>query len=170
MKLFDSSPLIAILGNLNDPEIIRTLIKLRYTLHAPHEVVEEVTHSPEKEHVQQMITNSSLCKLAPCNQDEIQAFRNRFFQLGKGETEVILWGSAWQKEHKKFCCIIDDNRARKIAEQHGLRCTGTIGLLIKLKEKNFISEDEFKEKIDKLKEYGFRYDFNKIPKKVEGCQ
>jgi predicted nucleic acid-binding protein len=45
--------------------------------------------------------------------------------LGEGETAAI----ALAKELRAFAILLDDNEARRIARQHGLAVTGTIGIL-----------------------------------------
>lgn len=158
MKIFDSSPLIAILGNLNDPVIMDKLIQLGYTLYVPSLVVAEVTHNPEKNNLDAMISKKKIIKIAPISENRLLAFRNRYFRLGKGESELILIAEEWQKQNKEFYCIIDDNEARKIAELFKLKCTGTIGLLLRLKEKGLITKDELIDYLKRLEKCGFRFD------------
>ncbi len=53
-----------------------------------------------------------------------------------GESEsVILY-----EELLADYLLIDDNRARKIAESIDIKCIGTLGLLLKAKEKNIVRE------------------------------
>ena len=164
MKIFDSSPLIAILGNLNDPEIMEKLIQLGYILYVPSLVVAEVTKNPEKDNLDNMISKKKITKVSPINDNTLVAFRNRFFRLGKGESELILIAQDWQKTSKEFYCILDDNEARKIAELFKLKCIGTIGLLQKLKETDKLTDDELERHFKKLEQSGFRYDFKKAKK------
>lgn len=162
MKMFDSSPLIAILGNLDKQELLVHFISLGYSLCAPKRVVEEVSNTPEKQNLQSMIKKNELTQLEPLSDEEIQTFRDRFPRLGKGESELILLAQKWLKENKKFCCIIDDSIARKTAEKFGLKCTGTIGLIQKLNGKGFIDKDNMAIYLGKLEEKGFRYNFKSI--------
>ena len=68
--------------------------------------------------------------------------------LGRGEAEVIALAS---KNGMKT--IIDDLKARKIAEKLGLKVTGTIGVLLRAESLGLI-KSAF-EKIKELKEKGF---------------
>lgn len=165
MKIFDSSPLIAILGNLNNPELLIHFISLGYSLYVPKKVVEEVSKDPEKQNLHSMITKKEITQLEPLSDEVIEKFRDRFPQLGKGESELILWAQTWLKENRKFCCIIDDALARKVAEKHGLKCIGTIGLIQKLNGKGFIDNDNTMTYFKELEEKGFRYDFKNIKSK-----
>ena len=44
------------------------------------------------------------------------------------------------KELSADFLVIDDKKARKIAEYNGLNCIGTVGLLVRAKEKGLVSE------------------------------
>jgi hypothetical protein len=68
--------------------------------------------------------------------------------LGRGEAEVIAL--AHESETK---VLIDDLKARKIAEDFGLPVSGTIGLLLKAEKAGLISSAF--EKAKELKEMGF---------------
>lgn len=69
--------------------------------------------------------------------------------LGSGESEVIAYA-----HENKVRVIIDDLKARKVAEKLGLRVTGTIGILCKAQKKDLIvlAYDE----VLRLKQQGFR--------------
>lgn len=87
--------------------------------------------------------------------------------LGKGESEVIALASETGVK-----TIIDDLKARKVAETLGLNVTGTIGILLKaekmsliesaydkakeLKAKGFYVSDELLEDISKLKKHKYK--------------
>lgn len=82
--------------------------------------------------------------------------------LGRGEAEVIALASQMGLK-----VIIDDSKARRVAENMGLKVTGTIGVLIRaeklglienaynkakeLREKGFYVSDELLENLSKLK-------------------
>ncbi|MBI5179902.1 MAG: DUF3368 domain-containing protein [Nitrospirae bacterium] len=68
--------------------------------------------------------------------------------LGKGEAEVIALSS-----ETGIKTIIDDLKARQIAEKMGLAVTGTIGLLLKAEKSGLINSAY--DKVKELKEKGF---------------
>lgn len=68
--------------------------------------------------------------------------------LGRGEAEVV--SLAYESGLK---VLIDDLKARKIAEDFGLTVSGTIGLLLKAEKTGLISSAF--EKVKELKEMGF---------------
>jgi len=72
----------------------------------------------------------------------------REMNLGNGECETMVLA-----HENGLVALIDDLRARKIAKKLGLKVSGTLGVLIKLKERNLI-ESAYKE-ARKLKDLGF---------------
>lgn len=71
-------------------------------------------------------------------------------QLDKGESSAI----ALALETRLSTIILDDYKARKIAERLGLALTGTIGLLVKAKLKGIIPT--VKPLLEKIKQTNFR--------------
>jgi uncharacterized protein len=66
--------------------------------------------------------------------EQINGFNELTFVMDYGESEsVILY-----KELKANFLIIDDKKARSIAENFGINCVGTIGLLSIAKDKGLI--------------------------------
>ena len=68
--------------------------------------------------------------------------------LGKGEADVIALAS-----QTGLKVIIDDSKARKVAENMGLKVTGTIGVLIKAERLGLIGSAH--DKVRELREKGF---------------
>ena len=71
-------------------------------------------------------------------------------QIDKGESSAI----ALALETPKSILILDDYKARKVAENLGLSFTGTIGIIIKAKLQNIIPS--IKPIIEKIKQTNFR--------------
>ena len=67
---------------------------------------------------------------------------------GKGEADVIALAS-----QTGLKVIIDDLKARKAAENMGLKLTGTIGVLLKAERLGLIASAQ--EKVRELREKGF---------------
>ena len=66
----------------------------------------------------------------------IQGFNELTFVMDYGESEsVILY-----KELNADFLLIDDKKARDIAENSGINCIGTLGLLSAAKDKNLLPE------------------------------
>ena len=76
--------------------------------------------------------------------ERINGFNELTFVMDYGESEsVILY-----KELKANFLLIDDKKARNIAENFGINCVGTIGLLSIAKDKGFV--DNLKPLFDQL--------------------
>jgi predicted nucleic acid-binding protein len=71
-------------------------------------------------------------------------------QVGAGESEAI----ALALEIKNVPVLLDDKKARRIAEQLNLQVTGTVGLLLKAKKKSIIPA--IRPILDALEEVDFR--------------
>ena len=71
-------------------------------------------------------------------------------QVDKGEASAI----ALALETQNATVILDDRKARKVAERLALEVTGTLGVIIKAKNKNIISS--IKPLLEKLSETNFR--------------
>lgn len=68
--------------------------------------------------------------------------------LGKGEAEVIALA-----DQKRLTVVIDDSKARRVAENMGLKLTGTIGVLLRAEKEGLIASAY--DKVKELKEKGF---------------
>jgi predicted nucleic acid-binding protein len=68
--------------------------------------------------------------------------------LGKGEADVIALAS-----QTGLKVIIDDSKARKVAENMGLKVTGNIGVLVKAERSGLIGSAH--DKVRELREKGF---------------
>ena len=84
---------------------------------------------------------------------EIQEIRNPdskayFLDLDDGEAEVLILA----KEQNADLVIMDEIMGRRYAKQLGFSLTGTIGILLKLKEKGFI--ESIKDLLIELTEKG----------------
>jgi predicted nucleic acid-binding protein len=130
--IVDTSVLIA----LEKLHLSQVLCKLYSEIILPHAVVDEFG-TPDlpclsMRPVQSRLTNLLVQELS----------------LGKGESEVIALGV-----ESGIRVIIDDSKARKIAESLGLKVVGTIGILLKAEAMGLISS-AYQEAI-KLKKIGF---------------
>ena len=68
--------------------------------------------------------------------------------LGKGEADVVALAS-----QTGLKIIIDDSKARRVAENMGLKLTGTIGVLLKAERLGLIASAH--DKVRELREKGF---------------
>ena len=84
--------------------------------------------------------------------------------FGDGEAEAIILAS----EISADAILLDDNKARIVAQSMNLNPIGTIGVLLELKDRGIIPE--IKPYLDKVIKYGFRISFdlyNKVLQKAD---
>lgn len=67
---------------------------------------------------------------------EIHNINDLSFIMDYGESEAII---LYQELNAEYL-LIDDKKARDIAENYDISCVGTLGILINAKEKGFINE------------------------------
>jgi len=122
----NSTPLIS----LHDIGKLDILSKMYDTVYIPHGVYEEVSIDGDiNKDTLLSFTNFSIQHIA--NESAKRYFKS---VLHKGEVEVMILAD----ELKADICIIDDKLAREYAKHLGLKLTGTLGLLVKAKERGFI--------------------------------
>ncbi len=142
--IVNSTPLLT-LGKIGKLEILREMYQ---EIIIPHAVYKEVTKKED---------TASRAVLSACpdwikvqtikNEDEYAMYRAK---LHAGEVEVMILA---QQAPRADLVIIDDMAARKTAEFLKLPLSGTIGVLIKAKQKGIISE--VMPIISKLEKNGF---------------
>ncbi|ABY93716.1 MULTISPECIES: DUF3368 domain-containing protein [Thermoanaerobacter] len=146
----NSTPLI-ILSNISKIEILK---KLYETIYIPSGVFEEVNFTGNSK-------NYDFIKVVNIKNKEAKQFFP--VSLHKGEIEVMILA----KEINADLCIIDDYLARKHAKNLGLTVTGTLGVLVKAKEKNILKE--VKPVMDEMLEKKFYIDKKLYNEILEIC-
>ncbi len=126
LVIADSGPIFS-LAIIDKLEILNLLFD---SIKIPLAVWEEITLNKTTEQyqkIQSFFQNKT---------QQIVGFNELSFLMDYGESEsVILY-----RELQADFLLIDDKKARKIAENFGLNCIGTIGLLAVAKDKKIISE------------------------------
>lgn len=128
--IVNSTPLIA-LSNVDKLEVLKMMYG---EITIPRAVYEEISEKPD-----------STCKIMVeeardwINVENIENEMAKLMfkpQFHEGEVEVMILA----KEKDADLVIIDDNNARKYAKYLELTLTGTLGVLIKAKQKGYVSE------------------------------
>ncbi len=134
MIIGDSSALIAlsIVGKL---ELLETLYD---TLYIPQAVYDEVTKLEKKQ--------SDILKVFLKERVKKVELNLKKLGLGIGELEAITL----YKQLNADVLLIDDNRAKKYALLNDVRVVGSLGILIKAKEKGYI--EKIKPLLEKLQD------------------
>lgn len=141
--IVNSTPII-LLSNINQLELLKQLYE---TITIPQAVYDEVTAKPD-----------SACQNLKNHFDwiKVEKIRNPIqkkmyeAKLHDGEVEVMILA---QEELKADLVILDDNSAKKTAKFLELSVTGTLGVLVKAKQLNYI--EKVKPLMDALIANGF---------------
>ena len=128
--IVDSTPLI-VLSNVNKLEVLKMMYG---EITIPRAVYKEISAKPDSA-CKKMVEDASDW----INVEDIENEMAKLMfkpQLHEGEVEVMILA----KEKNADLVIIDDNNARKYAKYLELMVTGTLGVLIKAKQKGYVSE------------------------------
>jgi len=123
----NTTPIISLLkiGQLN------LLHKLYEEVYIPQEVFNEIEAGKNKD----FYTNLSIIEWLKIEKIKAPKALNYFLDLDKGEAEAIILAS----ELNADLIILDETLGRFHAKHAGLKITGTIGVLLKAKQKGFIT-------------------------------
>lgn len=151
----NSTPLIVLCG-IGKLDILR---EMYHEIMIPEAVYREVTEK-EDSACRQIQSADSWIHI-----EEIQDHSEKKMykaKLHEGEVEVMILC----QEKKADLAIIDDNAAKKTAKYLGINVTGTLGVLLKAKQKGIVKE--IRPLISELKANGF-YISSEIEKTVLEC-
>ena len=127
--IVNSTPLI-VLSNVNHLDILQ---KLYNDIYIPQAVYDEVTAKNDSA-CQQIKNNLNWIHI--CNIQDQSKKRMYQAKLHDGEVEVMILA---QENQNNDTVIIDDNAAKKTAKFLGLNVTGTLGVILKAKKNNIIT-------------------------------
>ncbi|MFT4758348.1 MAG: putative nucleic acid-binding protein [Paraglaciecola sp.] len=109
---------------------LEILDKLFDEIYIPKAVWEELTRDKTTAHYQRIVDYFK------DKTKEISGFNDLTFVMDYGESEAVIL----YKELKANYLLIDDKKARDIAENFGIQCIGTIGILSIARERKMIDE------------------------------
>ncbi|WP_439482145.1 DUF3368 domain-containing protein [Cyclobacterium plantarum] len=126
LVISDSRPIFS-LSIIDKLEILEEIFE---EVFIPPAVWEEITGDETKKHFRK------INEFFKDRVKKISGFNELTFVMDYGESEsVILY-----KELNADFLLIDDKKARSIAENFGINCVGTIGVLSTAKEKGIVNE------------------------------
>lgn len=160
MKLLDNSCISLFLLEIPDYNFLTELYEINESLNITNHVKNEFEESGYLEKLEEYLDNE-IINLEHINYDPL--LKRRYPFLGDGELSIIQWGLNL-KESCSYYCIIDESRARNVAERLNLSVSGSIGLIILLKNKNNYSSDKIDEIIDSIDNSDFRISKNILNK------
>lgn len=155
MKILDSTSIIAILSEINCPEIIDKILGLNHTLIIPSFVYDEMLTPELKISCDRMISNGKMHISTINDINDIKDLQKTYPFLGKGELDSMLQYDKLRNTEPVYC-IFDDRRARTVASERGILYTGLLGLLCMIKNREIIDDHEYEEIISALRNSSFR--------------
>lgn len=126
LVIADSGPIFS-LALIDKLDILNALF---YSIRIPQAVWEEITYDIKKPDYQKLY---SFFKDKTC---QISGLNELTFIMDYGESEALI---LYKELHADFL-LIDDKKARKIAENFDINCIGIIGLLSIAKDKGLIGD------------------------------
>jgi len=163
MKLVDSSCIICLFSEIERPNVLLDWIKYGYQIVITQHVYDELQNNVEtKNKATPHIKNGNIIIQNTLSHDEITHLSKRFPYLGFGELSVIQTALSLNRQDKRYYAVLDDGRARKVALKLGVNLTGTYGLLKTLKEKGYISEEQFNIYKTEMNNSSFRINFDRV--------
>ncbi len=126
LVIVDSGPIFS-LAVINQLEVLNFIFD---SIIIPFAVWEEITRNKATEHYEVIYS------FFKEKTKQITGFNELSFLMDYGESESVILYNELQADF----LLIDDKKARQFAENLGIKCIGTIGLLSVAKEKKIISE------------------------------
>jgi len=155
--LLDTSVIIAFCTECKRPYLFDKLVENHYELIIPSGVANEIKQSDKTYPDFKKLLHKKVILISEnLDENEVTAFNNKHPYLNRGETEVTLQGLKTKEKDIQYYCVIDDRRARKVAQDNRLNLIGTVGLLEILHRGNIISSTEHLAILHDLKASGFR--------------
>lgn len=160
MKLLDNSSISLFILEIPDYNFLMELYEINESLNITCHVKNEFKETGCLEKLEEYLDNEII------NLENIEynsSLKRRYPFLGEGELSIIQWGLNL-KESGSYYCVIDDLPARKVAKQLNLSLSGSIGLIILLKNKNNYSSDKIEEIIQSIDDSEFSISENILNK------
>ncbi len=157
MKIFDSSPLIAIFNQFQYPQVFDVILQLGHELTVPHVVWNELKDSRTCTNVQRLRDEHKLTKSETNSFQEIKDFR-KGYNIDDGEIDVILTYIKLGGYRNNIYCVLDDKDAQRVASRLGIKYVDLKGLLKMLGNKGV----KYPKKIDEIIELLDRSEFRSI--------
>ncbi len=138
----DTTPILS----LNSVNLLELLPIIFHTVTVPNAVYRELIAGGKIS-----VPDISLFKWVQLVDNIEEQHHDLFFELDYGERQVLLYALHLQADF----VLIDERKARNIAEIFGIRVKGTLGILVEAKRKKYI--ESFYEKALEMKAKGIHF-------------
>jgi predicted nucleic acid-binding protein len=127
LVVINTSPLVALAAALDDFRVLGEVLSLV----VPGEVMAELEAGSERDVAAKLVRAAPFCAVRSAFAVLPPALQRA---LGAGETAVIHTALA----ETISTVAIDERKGRRLATLHGLRVTGSLGLLLALRQRGFV--------------------------------
>lgn len=158
MKIFDTSSIVCLLKEIDEPGVLDICETLGYDIYVTAEVYEELQENEET--FKKFQSYGKFGVLPKDNTGCVDKIRKRHIQLHDGEASIICACERLKANNIPFWCIIDEAKARKVAESKNLSLTGIIGLLLWEYERDELNSDDLQRIKRELRASPFRISDN----------
>ncbi|MBR9679087.1 MAG: hypothetical protein GON13_02360 [Nanoarchaeota archaeon] len=158
MKIFNASPLILILGEINEPDIIEKLSSLDPDLFIPKKVNEEIKSDLSRENLNNFLKSGILKILENESTEDFQTLKNRFPTIDDGELSVM---SAVYHSNGSVA-IIDEKKGRNACNKLNINVIGAFNILVELYNLGIIDKQRLCSTCRKIDKSAFRINFKKL--------
>ncbi|MEE3313372.1 MAG: DUF3368 domain-containing protein [Treponema sp.] len=141
----DTTPLISLL-KIGRIDLFERLFS---TVHIPQGVFDELCANQNFLDEAEQIRDCPFIHIHDVNAQAVKLLQ-KATKLDLGESEAIVLADTINAD----LTILDDGKARRVAELEGMAITGTIGVLGKAFKSGFISSDEIKQCVEILRTNG----------------
>jgi len=157
LKLLLDASFIILLYDLEYLHLLKTLSKNNIEVIITKQVEYEIGNIANK------IKNYEDIKISlgvSVNEDLFRKIKEQYIGLGKGEVSIFSYYLS--NTDGDYCCIIDDNKARSVAESLGVIKHGTLWFIETILENEMLSLDEACELLKSIRDTSFRISYTLI--------
>ena len=157
MKIFDTAAVIAVLEELDRPDLVDKMLMLGHELAIPKYIADaELKSAKVKRGIGGMVESGKIKILEETPDAEFREFHKKFPNIGPGESHVMVAYRKAVNANQAAYCILDDHEARDHAARNNVKYTGLIGLLGLLKKRGILTARETDEIVAALRNTNFR--------------
>ncbi len=160
MRIFNASPLILLLEEIDEPDIIEELFNIDKELFIPERVVNEIKSKRAKKNLDSLINKGKINSCKNGSDGTLSFMKNRFPMLDDGELTVI--SAAYEYKAKNCFVIIDEYLGRDVSKKLGLNLKGVFGILLELYKHKKITKERLMKTCRKIDKSNFRINFKEI--------
>ena len=148
--------MLAIFSDADRPDMVPALRKAHKILVVTSHVDAEVSDPRSRSLLGRLVEDGTITTLRINTAEEIGELADAYRGLGKGEADVILACKKIASDEGNAEGVLDDRKGRAAAKDLGVKFTGLLGLLNRLKRQGAISKSDYDSTIKALRASKFR--------------